>query len=334
MKKYFLTGQKFKSFISRLAEGHEVFIPVLEHEKAHFQRFYPEDDVDFALGHIRAVEPVKHFFFKSKEPVATFGKKVKKEIKPTVIVGVKRCDLRALEVYDKVFLEGEFVDPFYKERRGKTLFISADCPTPEATCFCTLVGTEPFVTAGSDLNLTALKTGYLCEVISNKGKKIVETNSDLFKETSPEELKQRETSRKKAGEKLKEINSKAFKTDTTELVAEKDIKFWLQEAASCVECCGCLMICPTCYCFLLYDEPVAQNSSRMRIWDACYYAAYARVGGGANPRAKFGNRFKNRFDCKFNYFQGYHDFYACSGCGRCISGCTAKIDIREVLWRL
>jgi ferredoxin len=59
--------------------------------------------------------------------------------------------------------------------------------------------------------------------------------------------------------------------------------------------------------------------------------AYARVGGGLNPRSDFPQRFRNRFECKFSAFPINHGLYGCSGCGRCITACPARIDIREIL---
>jgi Fe-S oxidoreductase len=84
----------------------------------------------------------------------------------------------------------------------------------------------------------------------------------------------------------------------------------------------------------LYDQAKEQGLDRTRVWDACYEAAYARVGGGANPRAEFIRRFANRFDCKWKEFKRDHGMYACSGCGRCLKACMGKIDIRNVLGEL
>jgi predicted aldo/keto reductase-like oxidoreductase len=61
---------------------------------------------------------------------------------------------------------------------------------------------------------------------------------------------------------------------------------------------------------------------------------FARVAGGANPRAHRAERLLNRFDKKFNYFaEILGGTYACDGCGRCTEACTGNIDIRDVLKR-
>jgi len=331
---YLLPRRKLESVVARMVERNLIYIPVVNEGKAHFRRFRPGEPSEWALEKIRPVEPLKQFFMKFKEVVARPGASFDKSSSSQVIIGAKACDLRAIDVYDKVFSEGEFSDPFYRERREKTILISADCPEPEETCFCTLVGIQPYPMNGFDLNLSTVSKGYLVEVGSEKGIDLIKSMPTLFQPASSEDLKERDEKRASATRTLKGINSRELDPQLPKKISDQtDLKFWSREATNCVECCACLHICPTCYCFLLYDQPHDGESERVRVWDACYYAAYARVGGGANPRPEFVQRFRNRFLCKYSYFYHYQGFLACSGCGRCISGCTAKIDIREVLWR-
>ena len=70
---------------------------------------------------------------------------------------------------------------------------------------------------------------------------------------------------------------------------------------------------------------------RGRNWDACLYKTFARVAGGANPRKHLYERLRNRFDKKFAFFPEVLDYFACTGCGRCIDACPGNIDLREVL---
>jgi ferredoxin len=105
---------------------------------------------------------------------------------------------------------------------------------------------------------------------------------------------------------------------------------------TCVECGGCNLICDTCHCFLLADRPPQPGQSdataqKIRVWDSCLYANYARVAGGANPLKHRAQRLRNRFAKKFDFFVDVLKMPACCGCGRCIEVCPGKIDIREVL---
>ncbi|MBU2567948.1 MAG: 4Fe-4S dicluster domain-containing protein, partial [Elusimicrobia bacterium] len=66
-------------------------------------------------------------------------------------------------------------------------------------------------------------------------------------------------------------------------------------------------------------------------WDACHYTSYGRMAGGSNPRHKLFERFRNRYQCKFNFRRENFGVYACTGCGRCFEVCPGKIDIRKVM---
>ena len=94
------------------------------------------------------------------------------------------------------------------------------------------------------------------------------------------------------------------------------------------------MVCPTCTCFLLYDEKVGDNHVRGKEWDSCMKAGYARVAGGANTRPFLYRRAQNRWQCKFDYMFDKYNMYACSGCGRCTEVCMAKIDLRDTFLEL
>jgi ferredoxin len=106
---------------------------------------------------------------------------------------------------------------------------------------------------------------------------------------------------------------------------------WKEFMLPCVECGGCNLICDTCHCFLLADRKSDGINAKVRIWDSCLYANYARVAGGANPLKLRAQRLRNRFLKKFDFFVDNLGMPACCGCGRCIEVCPGKIDIREVL---
>ncbi len=334
MKHYLISSDKITNFLNELAKDGSVYYPKLENGKAHFVAHRENIKIEPEFSKIRTPENMKHFFFRSRDVVAHFPKDKPSAISKQYLIGIKNCDLRGIDVYDRVCLKWEPEDPLYKARRDKTVIISADCPEPEECCFCNMVGLNPFPEAIGDINITQLERHYLFETLSKKGEAIIEKFKTLFTEAGKEDLKEREKIRKNAVKALEKFNAKSLAKDLSERVEKAGKKVKHTSRNDCVECYGCLHACPTCYCFLLSDYQKGKETERIRTWDACYYAAYARVGGGANPRSEIDDRFWNRFLCKFNYFKQYEEFYACSGCGRCWRGCSGKIDIREILWKL
>ena len=312
-------------------------MPAFIDGKAHFVKFEPNEKQVLDFKQIRTAENIKHFIFPSRDVVARFPEDItRREPYAQYLVGVKACDVRGLEIYDRVFEKWEPCDPIYKERRKSTVIISADCPLPEPSCFCSLMNVNPYCDRGclSDINLTPLASGLLFDVFSEKGESVIKLANELLVDAREADVQEQTKVRMNARNKLAEINDGDLKKNLAILVEKATIKTIRASRNECVECFACLHVCPTCYCFMLSDYKTGNNIERVRTWDACYYAAYARVGGGANPRSRFDERFWNRFACKFNYFHQYEEMFACSGCGRCYVGCSAKIDIREILKNL
>src|SRR5690606_24908324 len=75
---------------------------------------------------------------------------------PVAVIGVRSCDLHALAVQDRVFLEGPYVDPAYQARRERLFVVAVNCRRAAATCFCHSMKTGPSVTLAHDLALTEL----------------------------------------------------------------------------------------------------------------------------------------------------------------------------------
>jgi ferredoxin len=81
----------------------------------------------------------------------------------------------------------------------------------------------------------------------------------------------------------------------------------------------------------LNDESQKNDFVKVRSYDSCQLHGYARVAGGASPRPKMSERFRNRYLCKFCYMPYNFQILGCSGCGRCIDACPAGIDFRQVV---
>ncbi len=335
----YISAGNLRRLLDILQDDYGVYIPVKKGEQRFYRRYDGALD-DFVIGEVRAFEPLKAFFTRAREKVAEgFGQDVPHaQDKPLAVVGVKACDLKGFKVQDHVFADHDFQDPLYIKNRRENLIISADCTCVLDTCFCCALGVTPFPTENYDINLSAVRGGYLVDAASEKGRALIAKHKSLFQEAKREQEGDRDRQRARVKAQVEEnIKREGVPVqDRFGGIIERNLesKMWEEEAKACVECGACTIICPTCHCFLLYDQKDEERMARLRVWDSCMFKGYARVAGGANPRPKLWMRLRNRFDKKFNFFPKVADFYACTGCGRCISACPAKIDIRKVLKRL
>ncbi len=307
---------------------------------------HPEEEI--LCGGTRPLDPLKTFFFEPRTQVAVYPSPPSEQMRlpsvsgrPRVIGGVKRCDLQSLAILDRVFLEGEFLDPFYKAARENTIIVTTDCCQPTPSCSCTLMGLDPFCESGFDLNVSEVTDGLILEIGSPRGGGLIQPYRQRFPEVTGDHLQEREERRRAVRQSIEEMNGDFMPEEPYEEIVRQslDSPVWETSAEACVGCAACTRVCPTCHCFFLYDQPkdaarVKGKYARIRTWDSCQYPAFARVAGGANPRSSVEGRFRHRYTHKFVDMKQTQGVYGCTGCGRCIEVCMAKIDMREVLWEL
>ena len=332
---FYLNINDWQKYLLDLVSRFHVLAP---REGLYEMEYHPvanEETARIIFPGARLTTPLKSFLYPAKESVTidpTF------EQKQAVLFGVKACDLKAIATLDHIFLDPDFVDPFYKTRRDNILLVSDDCPAPKECCFCTLMGGNPFPDQNFDLNLSFLEHGVLVELGSEKGKALLENAKGNYAPAEQKHLTQRDAQRNKSIQLLKEIN-KSFQfplENLPSLIEDKyDSLAWKESCETCVSCCACTNICPSCHCFLLIENIGEKNRERLfnvvRSWDSCQSPGFARVAGGANPRKRLRNRFENRFLCKLQYKPRNYGIFACTGCGRCFEACQGKIDVRQVL---
>jgi len=344
----YVSYENFLKLLDNLTGDYRIFIPVKKDEKLLYSRYTPTTEAEktstskypMVVGEVRAFEPLKAFFYEARELVAENFKPgiPKEDEKPCCIVGVKACNLKGFKVQDFVFREGDLKDPFYIHKREKNLIISSDCTFALDTCFCLALDVKPYPQVDFDINLSPVSGGFIVTIGSDKGKAVIGRNSSLFQKPTENQIDDMEKNRKAV---LKEVENNLKQNgiptqDSFKEIIQKnyDSEIWKDEAKTCVECGACNTICPTCHCFLLYDQKSEDKTARLRIWDSCMIKDFAKVAAGVNPRPYLWMRLRNRFEKKFDFFPRVGGFYACTGCGRCISACPAKIDIRKVLKRL
>lgn len=342
----FIDAANFERLLKKLSGEGELFVPARNEEtgKLSLTRVdtfpLPENT---ELGGYRTVEPLKGFAQLLRYPVAEYPSPDEDELPEEemfpvyIIVGARACDIYALELIDKVQTEGDFIDPFYKIRREKMLLIGADCTECGDSCFCNLLGNNPWPERGFSLSLSKISGGFLVEAGDERGKKIIEENVELFAEARDGQVQARDETRKEVVRKLEERNRDfPAAAELPETIRERlTSEVWDEIAARCVECGACTNICPTCYCFLLYDQKAdGEHFQRVFTWDSCQVTGYARMAGMLNPRPRLTDRVKHRYFHKYDYLVLSHGAIYCTGCGRCIDSCSAGIDMREAFQKV
>lgn len=344
---YYINSAQLDTFIARLKKDYKVFSPIAKEvnpgKEAEYSYQLQVDNEPLIFNYYRTIEPMKLFFTPPLEKVSGyFQDTLNTKAAKIAIFGVKNCDLTAHKIQDFVFLQGVETDSLYALKRESALIISSDCTAFKDVCFCLALDVLPHPAAGFDLNLSPLNDGYLVEVGSKKGEELIKQYKEFFIPAKETQASARSEKRNNLCERLKK--NLAPKNIPPLKILQKLVKdgynfdTWKEFMLTCVECGGCNLICDTCHCFLLSDNKTGSSilsggrqNEKIKGWDSCLYANYARVAGGANPLKLRKQRLRNRFMKKFDFFVDNLGVPACCGCGRCIEVCPGKIDIREVL---
>lgn len=347
MSTYFLNESDLGAFLNALSRDAEVYGTVERETRLVYEGLTAETIPQFSMRLVRSYASPKSLLYPVAEKVAVYStaggvKAEPVEAPKRVLVGLRQCDLAAIRMLDRVMLEGEYVDAFYKARREATTLISTDCVDACPSCFCTMIEGQPYPKENFDLNFSPLEGGYVVETGSPKGETLIDAAKSLFCGASDAQLAERAKARAAITAKVKEQN-REFEPERPikdVFAGEIDEKKLQKLAWDCVECGACTNICPSCHCFLMFDRPVpaegeAKSFERGRQWDSCVLGEYHRMAGAGgvkpNPRPMFRTRFVNRFLHKYLYFQNMFQQFQCSGCGRCFDACGGGIDPRRII---
>lgn len=335
----FIDSTNFERLLKELSRDRELYVPGKSEEtgKNHLQCVteFPLPE-NMNMGGYRTVEPLKGIAQRLRYPVAEYPSPEKDQMpdldRECVIAGARACDIYALELLDRIEIEGEYVDPFYKIRREKMLIVGADCTDCGESCFCNLLGNNPWPEHGFDLSVSRVSGGFLIESGSDRGEKILQEHQELMAEPREAQIKTRDDKRADVLDKLRENNRDFPRAEEVPEIIRGSLTddIWDGIAKKCVECGACTNICPTCYCFLLYDQKLdGEHFQRVLSWDSCQLTGYARMAGMLNPRPRLTDRVIHRYYHKYDYLLESHGDIFCTGCGRCIDTCSAGIDMRE-----
>lgn len=244
-------------------------------------------------------------------------------------LGVRACELAAMEVQDRVFLKGAHVDPIYRERRQQAFIVAVNCAHQDkGTCFCVSMGTGPQVTAGYDLALTEVLQSdehfFLMTPGSRRGADIIQAVPQRTASQAEVEAAAQAVAAIAAnmGRKLDTAGLKDL------LYGSYEHSHWDDVAARCLNCGNCTLVCPTCFCHTMEDtlELSGMMAQRRRTTDVCFTVDFSYLHGGSirtSPKSRYRQWLTHKLATWIDQF----GCSGCVGCGRCITWCPVGIDI-------
>lgn len=245
-------------------------------------------------------------------------------------LGVRACDIAAIEIQDRVFLESHYKDTTYASRRERALIIAVNCTSSAATCFCVSMDTGPRAVSGYDLALTEIEEegscSYLLEVGTERGGGLLQNMS--HQPPTADHIAS-------AGRMIDgAAESQQRHLDTSSLAAllslDAEHPRWDEVAERCLTCGNCTLVCPTCFCNRTEDHTdlAGKHAERWRLWDSCFTLDFSWLASGS-IRTTGKSRYRQWLTHKLSTWNEQFGTSGCVGCGRCISWCPVGIDLVE-----
>lgn len=314
--------------LNHLLSSLDLYAPVENDFSCDYVKLDADTVPEISYNKPKPVTPLKNFFLPVKENVtdSTSGS-------PVVLIGAPNCDVMALAFLDQIYLDQEYDDPSYGDRRDRTTIISFDCLSIQEHCHCTSYGIEPIGNKLADISAALVEEQVILNIFTEKGESFVQQLEIVVASTPEENLLEKLQTRQKEVKELLGKQNKALPgyEKTGELVEASGDEPWLKHASDCVSCGACSAICPTCSCFLLIDRP---GFEKIRQLDTCQYPGFERVAGGEDSLGHLKDRFRNRYMCKYVWKPLKYELKACTGCGRCIEACIGQINKNELFMEL
>jgi len=278
----------------------------------------------------RFLHPPRVALFHLERSDAGFTTRVPAPGGPYVFIGVRPCELAAIAVQDRVFLQGPFVDPGYAARREGLFVVAVDCAQAGATCFCASMATGPRAREGFDLALTEVIDGerhqFVVEVGSEAGRTILE--GVPHRPASDAEVAAALAISTATAEAMgRQLHTDGLKES---LYASVDHPRWDDVGGRCLACTNCTMVCPTCFCTTVQEvsDLDGRGGSRVRLWDSCFTSEFSYIHGGP-VRASVKARYRQWLTHKLATWIDQFGTSGCVGCGRCITWCPVGIDLTD-----
>ncbi|HTX82160.1 MAG TPA: 4Fe-4S dicluster domain-containing protein [Streptosporangiaceae bacterium] len=245
-------------------------------------------------------------------------------------LGVRPCDLRAIQIQDRVLGYPAHPDSAYARRRAEVFIVAVNCTEPGETCFCASMDTGPLAGPGYDLLLTEVvaESGheFVAEAGSAAGRELL---ADLaLRPAEPGIVRHAREAVSAASEHMGRTMDAGGLREL--LAASHDAARWDDVASRCLTCGNCTMACPTCFCTSVEDvtDLSGDHAERWQSWASCFELDFSQLHGGP-VRASGVSRYRQWLTHKLGTWHDQFGSSGCVGCGRCIVWCPVGIDLTE-----
>lgn len=252
------------------------------------------------------------------------------EIPRYAFIGVRACDIKAIRIQDKVFMEGAHPNPRYAKRRQAAFIVAVNCGQAAKTCFCTSMDAGPEAQDGYDIALTEIIEDdshyFVATAGTSSGREVLERlphrparDHDLKAAAVRVENARLEMGRKLDTKDIKKVFYDNYDSPRWDIVADR-----------CLSCANCTMACPTCFCSTVEDtaDLTGDHAERWQTWDSCFTMDFSYIHGGS-VRPSTRSRYRQWITHKLATWIDQFGTSGCVGCGRCIAWCPVGIDITE-----
>ncbi|MDP4281671.1 MAG: 4Fe-4S dicluster domain-containing protein [Bacteroidota bacterium] len=331
--------QGLTAFYDAVAGKFETYAPVEKFGKFDYRRItkIAEGNPDSPIAATMTVKPL---FFPKSSPILKFQENKEETLISNniegdlssgkrVILGIRHCDARGLQVLDKVY-SWDFIDTDYQKKRENTILVSTRCDKAGVNCFCTSLDYDVENSDAHDVKIVNGLNGKIyIKAVTQKGEDFLKESPVSLKlagNDSDEEMKKQYKSFESSFRlkmNYKEINEK--------LQNKFDSPEFETISRNCIGCNTCAFICPTCHCFKISDEKIRDTGVRYKSYDSCNNTYFTLMAGGHNPRPVKYRRWRQRAMHKFVYYKERFGVNLCVGCGHCAISCPVNISIFEVV---
>ncbi len=330
-----IAKENLSALFQLIAEKQELYLPVKAAGQTNFAAWDKDAQVD--LDTLKTVKSAKDAFFPQSENLYNVTKKEKKmHIEPGalkeqdfVVFGMRACDVKGVEVLDRVFL-ADPIDSFYAARREHGTIVAMACHEPEETCFCKVFGIDAAQPA-SDVVAWMIGEDLYWKALTEKGEALTEAVKELLTDADEAPVEEEKEAVHAIVEKLPYMNLSLEGWNGDALKEKFDSPVWEELYKPCLACGTCTFVCPTCQCYDIKDYTAGESVSRYRCWDSCMYSDFTMMAHGNNRNSQM-QRFRQRFMHKLVYYPANNDgMYSCVGCGRCVEKCPSALNIVKVV---